>query len=99
MSLDNLSRRLDRMISAVDPHANVTQVLELPTHLLTAGEQERFTAFFATVEPRCFHDSHLDLRDLSNEELATTKLWTCLLKSLDSEDTAAAAKYRTELAA
>ena len=105
MSLDGLSRRLDKMLAQLVPLLPQEERAELdieqfvPANLITDSmEHTRLQAFVLSMSEKARKtNGHLDLRFLTQEDLDQWKLWLELGKALHAGDQAEAQRIRLEL--
>lgn len=105
MSLDGLSRRLDKMLAQLvpllpqDERATLDCGQFVPDGLITDSmEHTRLQAFvFSMSEKARKTNGHLDLRFLTQEDLDQWKLWLDLGKALQAGDQVEAQRVRLEL--
>ncbi len=105
MSLDGLSRRLDKMLAQLTPllpqeaRAALDISQFVPAGLITDPmEHTRLQAFvFSMSEKDRKMNGHLDLRFLTQEDLEQWQMWLDLGKALQAGDQAEAQRVRLEM--
>ncbi len=99
MSLENLHRRIDKLIAAIEQQQRDKPSISL--HLLATSEQGQLEAFLAHLqttyssEPLSPETLHL----VTDSELDRLEQWALLLNALDQENIGAASEHRRRLAA
>jgi hypothetical protein len=96
MSLDNIDKRINRVLRAIEQRQRQDQGEPLPLYLLASSEQEQFTAFLEQLQNKyaCECISKSVLRLVTDEELDQLGNWIRLLDALEQEDLDTASRYR-----
>ncbi|SRR6266704_2122239 len=97
MNLNDMNRRVDRLLASVELREVRPFRAGIRMHLFTEPEQATLQALLEHIEPRISSDHGLDLSRLTDSELDELEQWLLLEQALAQDNRSAAARSRVYL--